>query len=142
MSIIASLLSIALTWLHPWSWCLYTFILLLRIFCGAWNSSVTNPSSFSNKKSNHTGLKRYFFFWHIFECNNYPVNITVRSIINFLDKLYTPKQIVPTVPTKWIVNCSSIFSEISHESEDKFVQICHHDNTTMQLKVIFQSKNR
>ena len=36
----------------------------------------------------------------IFECNNYPVNIIDQYIKKFLEKLYVPKQIVPTVPKK------------------------------------------
>ena len=35
-----------------------------------------------------------------FKCNNYPVNIIDQCIKKFLDKLYVPKQIVPTVPKK------------------------------------------
>ena len=35
-----------------------------------------------------------------FKCNNYPVNIIDQCIKKLLDKLYVPKQIVPTVPTK------------------------------------------
>ena len=36
----------------------------------------------------------------IFECNNFPVNIIDQYIKKFLEKLYVPKQIVPTVPKK------------------------------------------
>ena len=35
-----------------------------------------------------------------FKCNNYLVNIIDQCIKKLLDKLYVPKQIVPTVPTK------------------------------------------
>ena len=35
-----------------------------------------------------------------FKCNNYPVNIIDQCIKKFFDKLYVPKQIVPTVPKK------------------------------------------
>ena len=34
----------------------------------------------------------------IFKCNNYPVNIIDQCIKKFFDKLYVPKQMVPTVP--------------------------------------------
>ena len=34
----------------------------------------------------------------IFKCNNYPVNNIDQCIKKFFDKLYVPKQIVPTVP--------------------------------------------
>ena len=36
----------------------------------------------------------------IFKCNNYPVNIIDQCIKKFLDKLFFPKQIVPTVPKR------------------------------------------
>ena len=39
----------------------------------------------------------------IFKCNNYPVNIIDQYIKKFLDKLYVPKQIVPTVPKRELV---------------------------------------
>ena len=39
----------------------------------------------------------------IFKCNNYPVNIIDPYIKKFLDKLYVPKQIVPTVPKRKLV---------------------------------------
>ena len=37
---------------------------------------------------------------NILKCNNYPVNITDQCIKKFLDKLYAPKQIIPTVPKR------------------------------------------
>ena len=37
---------------------------------------------------------------NIFKCYNYPVNIIDQCIKKFFDKLYVPKQIVPTVPKK------------------------------------------
>ena len=36
----------------------------------------------------------------IFKCDNYHVNIIYQCIKKFLDKLYVPKQIVPTVPER------------------------------------------
>ena len=36
----------------------------------------------------------------IFKCNNYPVNVIDKCIKKFWDKLYVPKQIVPTVPKR------------------------------------------
>ena len=40
----------------------------------------------------------------IFKCNNYLVNIIDQCIKKFLDKLYFPKQIVPTVPKREFYN--------------------------------------
>ena len=54
----------------------------------------------------------------IFKCNNYHVNIIDQCIKKFFDKLYVPKQIVPTVQ---IVSCSSIFRNIFFEFEKTFV---------------------
>ena len=39
----------------------------------------------------------------IFKCNSYPVNIIDQCIKKFLDKLYVPKHIVPTVPKKLLL---------------------------------------
>ena len=50
----ASLFSNVLTWLHPRRWCLYPFILLVRILFHRWNSNVTKPSSFSKNIKNQT----------------------------------------------------------------------------------------
>ena len=36
----------------------------------------------------------------IFKCNNYPVNIIDQCIKKFLEILYVPKEIVPTVPKR------------------------------------------
>ena len=40
------------------------------------------------------------FLGSIFKCNNYPVNLIDQCIKKFLEKLYVPKQIVPTVPKR------------------------------------------
>ena len=39
----------------------------------------------------------------IFKCNNCPVNFIDQCIKKFFDKLYVPKQIVPTVPKKKVL---------------------------------------
>ena len=57
----------------------------------------------------------------IFKCNNYPVNIIDQCIKKFFDKLYVPKQIVPTVPKKEIITCSCLFRNIFFEFEKRFV---------------------
>ena len=49
----------------------------------------------------------------IFECNNYPVNIIDQCIKKFLDKLYVPKQIVPTVPKKGLIVVLPILGKFS-----------------------------
>ena len=54
----------------------------------------------------------------ISKCNNYPVNIIDQCIKTFFDKLYVPKQIVPTA-----VSCSSIFRNVVFEFGERFVSI-------------------
>ena len=51
----------------------------------------------SSMENFHTDVER---LRSNFKCNNYPVNIIDQCIKKLLDKLYVPKQIVPTVPTK------------------------------------------
>ena len=63
----------------------------------------------------------------IFKCNNYPVNIIDQCIKKFFDKMYGPKQIVPTVPLN--------LRERLYKSVSKSLPQCN-------IKVIFQSKNR
>ena len=53
----------------------------------------------------------------IFERNNYSVNIIVQCIKKLLDKMYVPKQIVPTVPKRE----SSILRGIFFEFQKTFV---------------------
>ena len=61
----------------------------------------------------------------IFKCNNYPVNIIDQCIKKFLDKLYVPKQIVPTVPKRELLTYKSVIKSLLQ---------CN-------MKVIFQTKN-
>ena len=77
----------------------------------------------------------------IFKCNNYPVNIIDQCIKKFLDKLYVPKQIVPTVPKKELLVVLPYVGTFSlnlrkrlHKSVSKSLPQCN-------IKVIFQSKN-
>ena len=77
----------------------------------------------------------------IFKCNNYPVNVMDQCVKKFLDKLYVPKQIVPTVPKKEllvVLPYVGIFSlnlrKRLHKSVSKSLPQCN-------IKLIFQSKN-
>ena len=78
----------------------------------------------------------------IFKCNNYPVNIIDQCIKKFFDKLYVPKQIVPTVPKKellvvlpYLGTFSLNLRKLLYKSVSKSLPRCN-------IKVIFQSKNR
>ena len=78
----------------------------------------------------------------IFKCNNCPVNVIDQCVKKFLDKLYVPKQILPTVPKKELLvvlpylgaNSLSLRKGL-HKSVSKSLPQCN-------IKVIFQSKNR
>ena len=70
----------------------------------------------------------------IFKHNNYPAIIIDQPIKTFLDKLYAPKHLVPTVTWKGIANCSSIFRKIFCEYKTMFVLIIQQNITTMQHK--------
>ena len=52
---------------------------------------------FSSMESFHIEVEHLRKF---FKCNKYPVNIVDQCIKKFLDKLYVPKQIVPTLPKR------------------------------------------
>ena len=78
----------------------------------------------------------------IFKCNNYRINIIDQCIKKFLDKLYVPKQIVPTAPKKELLivlpffgKCSLNFRIGLYKSVSKTLPKCN-------KKVIFQSKNQ
>ena len=92
------------------------------IFCKATFSGVfTNYNSFIFDTYKiglvHTLLFRFFkicssmenfhievkLLRNIFKCNNYLLNIIDQCIKKFWDKLYVPKQIVPTVPKRELV---------------------------------------
>ena len=65
------------------------------------------------------------FLRSIFKCSNYPININDQCIKNFFDKLYVPKQIVPTVPKRELLTYKSVIKSLLQ---------CN-------MKVIFQTKN-
>ena len=78
----------------------------------------------------------------IFKYNNYHVSIIDQCIKKFLDKLYVPKQIVPTVPKRELLVVLLFFGRFSlnlrkhlNESVGKSLAQCN-------MKVIFQSKSR
>ena len=78
----------------------------------------------------------------IFKCNNYPVNIIDQCIKKFFDKLYVPKQIVPTVPKKELLVVLPYLGTFAlnlrkclYKSVSKSLPQCN-------VKVIFRSKNR
>ena len=78
----------------------------------------------------------------IFKCNNFPVNNIDQCIKKSDDKLYDPKQIVPTVPKKELLVVNPYLGTFSlnlrkrlYKSVSKSLPLCN-------IKVIFQSKNR
>ena len=77
----------------------------------------------------------------IFKFNNYPVNIIDQCIKKFLDKLYVPKQIVPTVPKRELLIVLPLLGKFSMtlwkqgNSVRKTLRQCI-------MKIIFHSINR
>ena len=57
----------------------------------------------------------------IFKCNNYSINIIDQCIKKFLNKLYIPKQIVPTVPKRELLVVLPFLGKIFFEFEKAFV---------------------
>ena len=76
----------------------------------------------------------------IFKCDNYPVDIIDKCIKRFLEKLYVPKQIVPTpaAPKKELSIVFPFLGKIFiYEFESTFVQFYLEDITTTQYKCYF-----
>ena len=78
----------------------------------------------------------------IFKCNNYPVNIIDQCIKKFFDKLYVPKQIVPTVPKKELLVVLPYLGTFSLNLRKGLYKSVSKSLPQCNIKVIFQSKNR
>ena len=78
----------------------------------------------------------------IFKCNNYPVNIIDQCIKKFFDKLYVPKQIVPTVPKKELLVVLPYLGTFSLNLRKRLYKSVSKSLPQCNIKVIFQSKNR
>ena len=78
----------------------------------------------------------------IFKCNNYPVNIIDQCIKEFLDKLYVPKQIVPTVPKRELLVVLPFLGKFSLNLRKRLYKSVNQSLPQFNIKVIFQSKNR
>ena len=78
----------------------------------------------------------------IFKCNSYPVNIIDQCIKKFLDKLYAPKQIVPTVSKKELLVVLPYLGTFSLNLRKRLHKSVSKSLPQYNLKVIFQSKNR
>ena len=77
----------------------------------------------------------------IFKCNNYPVNIIDQCIRKFLDKLYVPKQIVPTVPKGEFLKILPFLETFSLNLRKPFYKLVSKTLSQYNIKIIFQSKN-
>ena len=134
--------------------------LLLRFFCKAtFNGVFTNYDSFIFDTYKiglvHTLLFQFFKIcssmehFHIevellrsvFKCNNYPVNIIDQCIKKFLDKLYVPKQIVPTVPKRELVVVLPYLGTFSLNLRKRLHKSVSKSLPQYNMKVIFQSEN-
>ena len=135
--------------------------IVTSIFCKATFSGVfTNYDSFISDTTKislvHTFLFRFFkicssmenfhieveLLRSIFKCNNYPVNIIDQCIKKFFDKLYVPKQIVPTVPKKELLVVLPYLGTFSLNLRKRLYKSVSKSLPQCNIKVIFQSKNR
>ena len=78
----------------------------------------------------------------IFKRNNYPVNIIYQYTKKFLDKLYVPKQIVPTVPKRELLVVLPFLGLFSLNLRKRLYKSVSKSLPQINIKVIFQSKNR
>ena len=79
---------------------------------------------------------------NIFKCNNYPVNIIDQCIKKFVDKMYLPKQIVPTVPEKELLVVLPYVGTFSFNLRISLYKAVSKSLPQCNIKVIFKSKNR
>ena len=77
----------------------------------------------------------------IFNCNNHPVNIIHQCNKMFLDKLYLPTQIVPTVPKKKLLVALPYLGRFSLNLRKRLCKLVSQSLPLFNTKVIFQSKN-
>ena len=78
----------------------------------------------------------------IFKCNNYPVNIIDQCIKKLFDKLFVPKQIVPTVPKKELLVVLPNLGAFSLNLRKHLYKSVSKSLSQYNIKVLFQSKNR
>ena len=77
----------------------------------------------------------------IFKCNNYPVNIIDQCIKKFLEKLYFPKQIIPTGHKKELLIVPPFLGKFSMNLIKLLYRSVSETLAQCNIKVIFQSKN-
>ena len=78
----------------------------------------------------------------IFKCNYYPVNIIDQCMKIFLDKLYVPKQIVPTVPKRELLVVLPYLGTFYLNLRKCLYKLVSKSLPQCNIKVHFQSKNR
>ena len=78
----------------------------------------------------------------IFKCNNYSVNIIDQGIKKSFNKLYVPKQIVPTVPKKELLGVHPYIGKFYLNLRKLFYKLISKSLPQCNIKVIFQSENR
>ena len=77
----------------------------------------------------------------ISKCNNYPDNIIDQCIKIFLDKLYVPKQFVPTVPQRDLLVALPFLGTFYLSLRKYLYESISKSSPKYNIKVIFQSKN-
>ena len=78
----------------------------------------------------------------IFKCSSYLVNIIDQCIEKFLDKLYVPKQIVPTVPRRELLVVLPFLGTFPLNLRKRLYKSFSKSLPKCNINVIFQSKNR
>ena len=73
----------------------------------------------------------------IFKCNNCPVNIIDQCIKEFLNKLYIPKQIVPTVTKRELLVVVPFLGTFSLNLRKRLYKLVSKSLRQCNLKVIF-----
>ena len=78
----------------------------------------------------------------IFKCNNYPVNIIDQCIKKFLEILYVPKEIVPTVPKRKLLVALPYLGTFLLNLRKRLYKSVSKSLSKCNIAIIFQSKNR
>ena len=134
---------------------------LLRFFCKAtFSGAFTNSKRFIFDTFKiglvHTRLFRVFkicssmenfhieveLLRSIFKFNNYLVNIIDQCIKTFLDKLYVPRQIVPTVSKRELLFILPFLGTFSLNLRKRLYKSLSKSLLQCNIKVVFLSKNR
>ena len=92
----------------------------------------------SDMQSFHLEVER---LRQIFKCNNYPVGLIDQCVKTFLNRIYVPKRILITKPTKDALIFLPFLGQFSLNSRSRFYNCFNKTLPQCKIKVIFQTKN-